>query len=403
MIISGSAHPSVQTRAQAARALPLLQAGFRPFFLLSGVWAAVAVGLWIPAYIGALSFPSAFSPMTWHLHEAIYGFAVAAVAGFLLTAVPNWTGRPAIKGTRLAILALLWIAGRLACFLSGWTGWQLAMIVDLAFLSVFFVMIGREVIAGKNWRNLPPAMAIAILAVGNAAVHLEGRLEWIPYGLGGRLGLAVLLLLITLIGGRIIPAFTRNWLAKQQREPLPILFNGFDRIVILASLVALLTWTALPEMQLSGVLLAAAGVLNLVRLTRWRGLATLSEPLLAILHLGYLWLGFGLLLLGLELMLAEPLLRGALHALATGAAGTMILAVMTRASLGHSDLPLTAGRGTCICYLLLTAAVVARVVAPAMPAVEITLLSFSALAWIAAFGLFVALYSPLYLRSRSAS
>src|SRR5699024_9556285 len=116
MAVNQSAHPAVHARARAARSIPLLQAGFRPFFLLAGIWAAVAVGLWIPAYIGAFTLPSAFAPMTWHLHEAIYGFAVAAVAGFLLTAVPNWTGRLPIGGARLGGLALLWIAGRLFCF-----------------------------------------------------------------------------------------------------------------------------------------------------------------------------------------------------------------------------------------------------------------------------------------------
>jgi uncharacterized protein involved in response to NO len=398
-----TARPARPLQEREALSLPLLEAGFRPFFLLSGIWAAVAVGLWIPAYIGLLAFPSALAPMTWHLHEAIYGFGVAAVAGFLLTAVPTWTGRVPIAGRPLAGLALLWLAGRFFCFFSGFTGWQVAMVVDVAFLAVFFAVIAREILAGRNWRNLPPAIAVAILALGNAAVYLEGRWDWIPSGLGGRIGLAMLLLLITLIGGRIIPAFTRNWLAKQQRGPLPIPFNSFDRVVLLASVAGLLAWTAYPDALLTGALLLLAGILNLSRLARWRGFATFAEPLLTILHLGYFWLGFGLLLLGLELILSEPSLRGALHALAAGAAGTMILAVMTRASLGHSGRPLTAGQGTCVCYLLLTAAVVMRVVSPAVPAIEISLLSFSALAWIAAFGLFVTLYSPLFFRRHASS
>jgi len=399
MALGQTAHPAAGFRRRTT-ALPIFQAGFRPFFLLAALWAAAAIGLWVPAYLGIVALPSAFAPMTWHLHEAIYGFGVAAVAGFLLTAVPTWTGRPPIAGTPLALLVLVWIAGRVFCFFSAWTGWQLAMIVDLAFLGIFFLLISREVIAARNWRNIPPCIAIAVLALGNAAVHLEERLQWIDYGLGGRIGLAVLLLLMTLIGGRIIPAFTRNWLARQQREPLPVPFNSLDRVVVLASLAALGLWIFHPDGQITGFLLVLAGLLNILRLARWRGTATLSEPLLAILHVGYLWLGVGLLLLGLELLLAEPLLRGGLHALAAGAVGTMILAVMTRASLGHSGRPLTAGIGTTIVYLLVTVAALARVAAPALPTLETGLLSFSTLAWIGAFGLFVGLYAPLCLSAR---
>lgn len=394
------AKPAMRARAEAARSIALLQAGFRPFFLLAGVWAAVAVGLWIPAFIGVISLPTAFDPLTWHLHEAIYGFAVAAVAGFLLTAVPNWTGRLPIAGRPLAALVLLWAAGRAVCLFSDWTGWLAAMVVDLAFLTVFFLMITREVLAGRNWKNLPPAVAVAVLALGNAAVHLQDRVEWIPHGLGGRLGLGVILLLIALIGGRIIPSFTRNWLAKRGAQRLPIPFGRLDRLALLAAVAALLAWTVQPYWAVSGALLLVAGLLHLARLGRWRGLATLAEPLLVILHLGYFWMAAGLLLLGLEILTAEPLLRGALHALAAGAAGTMILAVMTRASLGHSGRPLTASAGTTVAYLLITAAALTRVLAPALPALELTLLAASAAAWIAGYALFVLLYGPMLLRPR---
>ncbi|MDF2095071.1 NnrS family protein [Aquibaculum arenosum] len=398
MAVGAKAQPAVEARARAARSLPLLQAGFRPFFLLSGLWAAVAVGLWIPAYLGHMTLPTAFDPMTWHLHEAIYGFGAAAVAGFLLTAVPNWTGRLPIAGARLAGLVGLWVAGRVFCLLSGWSGWLLAMAVDLAFLSVLFVMILREVMAGKNWRNLPPAVAVLVLALGNAAVHLQDHVAWLPYGFGGRLGLAVLLMLIALIGGRIVPSFTRNWLAKRKADALPTPFGRLDRVALIAALIALLGWVLFPHATAVGALLALAGALHFLRLARWRGLATLAEPLLTILHVGYFWFALGLLLLGVEILTGIAALRGGMHALAAGAAGTMILAVMTRASLGHSGRDLTADAGTSLCYLLVTVAAAMRVIAPALPGIEITLLAASALAWIGGFGLFVALYAPLLLR-----
>lgn len=179
---------------------------------------------------GRLWLPSVMAPVEWHVHEMLYGFLVAAVAGFLLTAIPNWTGRMPLQGLPLLGLVLLWLAGRAACAVSEWTGGPAAAGVDLAFLAVFLAVVLREVTAGRNWRNLPMAAALVLLLAGNALMH-AAALGWIADAdVGWRLGLAVAVMLISLIGGRIVPSFTRNWLSKRESPVLPPPFGGIDRV-----------------------------------------------------------------------------------------------------------------------------------------------------------------------------
>lgn len=378
----------------------ILQQGFHPFFQLAALWAIVSVGLWLAALGGLVGIPSAFDPLAWHAHEAVYGFAVAAVAGFMLTAIPNWTGRLPFAGWPLAGLVALWLAGRAACLASAWLGAGTAMIVDLSFLVTFAAVVAREIVAGRNWRNLVMVAAIVVLAVGNAAAHAEVVFAWPLGGFGRRLGLAVLLSLIALVGGRVVPSFTRNWLVKNDPARLPAPFGPLDRAVLLATVAALVTWAALPHSSSSGVLLLIAGGLNAVRLCRWRGTAAWKEPLLGVLHIGYAWLALGFLLLGARTLTAHPLLAGALHALSAGAIGTMVLAIMTRASLGHTGRALTAGLGTVLAYLLVSLGAAARVIAPLAGTVEPAVYAVAGILWIGGFALFLILYGPMLWRSR---
>jgi uncharacterized protein involved in response to NO len=390
-------HP-VPRRMDGAPAI--LQQGFRPFFQLAAVWAIASAGLWLAVLGGLVAIPSAFDPLAWHGHEAVYGFAVAAVAGFMLTAIPNWTGRLPFAGWPLAGLVALWLAGRAACLASAWLGAGTAMIVDLSFLVTFAAVVAREIVAGRNWRNLVMVVAIVVLAVGNAAAHAEVVFAWPLGGFGRRLGLAALLSLIALIGGRVVPSFTRNWLVKNDPARLPAPFGPLDRAVLLATVAALVTWAALPHSSSSGVLLLIAGGLNAVRLCRWRGTAAWKEPLLGVLHIGYAWLALGLLLLGARSLTAHPLLAGALHALSAGAIGTMVLAIMTRASLGHTGRTLTAGIGTVLVYLLVSLGAAARVAAPLIGAAEPVVYAVSGILWTGGFALFLILYGPMLWRSR---
>ena len=350
--------------------------GFRPFFLLGSAWAALAVPVWLAAYVHGYAPRAGMPALFWHAHEMVYGFGMAVVAGFLLTAIPNWTGRLPVHGMALAALATLWLAGRIAMLLPG------AEWIDLAFLAVLIAVVARELIAGRNWRNLPMLAALALLFTGNLLFHLG------IYA-GVRVGVATLAMLIALVGGRIVPSFTRNWLAKQApRTRMPATESGYDRGALLLTLLAVGTWVIAPEM--SSWLLIAAGLALALRLVRWRGYATLKEPLLLILHLGYAWLAAALVLLGMEV-------PAALHALTVGAVGTMTLAVMTRASLGHTGRPLSADRTTCTIYVLVTLAALLRVAGSQ----SVIALSVSGVAWSAAFGLFVLHYAPMLIERSS--
>jgi len=382
------------TRAQQMRTFdgpPVLSAGFRPFFLMSSVWSAIMVPLWVWLYSG--HGPGA--SVVWHAHEMIFGYLGGVIAGFLLTAVPNWTGRLPVTGAPLLGLIGLWGLGRVAALMPAWTGAG-AAIADIAFLAVFAGVVWREVLAGRNWRNLPVAIMVSLLAVCNLVYHAGGPETAI------RLALAVTLALVALIGGRIIPSFTTNWLKKRGIAALPVPFNGFDRVVIVLTALSLGTWALEPAGLLAGLFLCATGALNLLRLARWRGHATLAEPLVWSLHLGYAWLGAGLLLLGLAAVptgLHLPAQSG-VHALTAGAMGVMSLAVMTRASLGHTGRPLGADRPTSLVYTLVNLAAVVRVAAPFAPAMYLPGLIVSSILWFGAFGGFVAVYGPKLLSPR---
>ena len=388
-------------RYRARTGPAVFSAGFRPFFLGAALWATVAVPLWLALFAGEAGLPSALPPAIWHAHEMVFGYATAVVAGFLLTAIPNWTGRMPLQGGPLALLVALWVAGRIAVLCSGELGAATAALLDLAFPAAFLVAIAREIMSGRNWRNLPMTAALTMLLTGNLLVHLESLGGAATAELGNRLGIATLLMLIAFVGGRIVPSFTRNWLAKQRPGALPpAAFDNLDRAVLAITGTALALWVVLPGAAGTACVELAAGFAVAVRLVRWRGAAAASEPLLLVLHVGYAWLAFGLVLLAFDRLV--PLLPAttALHALTVGAIGTMTLAVMTRATLGHTGRTLTAGPGTVAIYVLITLAAILRLLAPLGGARYLLLLWVAGAAWSGAFGLFVLLYGRPLLSAR---
>jgi uncharacterized protein involved in response to NO len=379
----------------------MLSAGFRPFFFLAGLWSALAVPLWLFAYTGVANPPTALPTVVWHVHEMVFGFGFASVAGFLLTAIPNWTGRLPVRGLPLALLSLLWIAGRAAVLLSAWTGPFAAALIDLAFPAALILVVTRELIAGGNWRNLPMIAALALLFTGNLLVHLHANGMTYTAPLGNRMGMATLLMLIALVGGRIIPSFTGNWLNKHRPQGAKPRQGGWpDRIALGATLAALVNMAAAPQSAATSWLALVSGIALAVRLARWRGLATLSEPLLFVLHAGYGWLALGMLLLGLHGLVPAIPAASALHALGVGAIGTMTLAVMTRATLGHSGRALTAGPATVAAFLLVTLAALLRIVAPLAGEAALAFTAAAGVAWSGAFFVFTAAYAGILLKSR---
>ena len=379
----------------------ILSAGFRPFFLAAAIWAALAIPLWLAVYGSGLMLPSRLPPLVWHVHEMVFGYAAAAVAGFLLTAVPNWTGRLPLQGGPLAGLVALWALGRLAVLFSGAIGSVAAAIADLSFPAAFLAVVAREIVAGRNWRNLPVLAALTALFIGNLLVHLAALGIADTAELGNRLGLGTLLMLIALVGGRIVPSFTRNWLVKARPGIAPPAGEGaFDRAALALTALALLAWAFAPYGAPAVMANFVAGFALVLRLSRWRGLRTLREPLLLVLHLGYAWLAFGLLFLGLDRLLLFLPPTAALHALTVGAIGTMTLAVMTRASLGHTGRPLEAGPVTIAIYVLVTLAAALRVLSPFSELHGEALLMSAGAAWSAAFGLFAIFYGRVLAQPR---
>jgi len=379
----------------------ILTFGFRPFFFGATVWAALAMALWVPMLSGHLVLPTAFDPVSWHAHEFLFGYLGAVVAGFLLTAVPNWTGRLPIVGWRLGWLAGLWLAGRVAVATSGGLPAGLVTAADLAFPVVFALAIGREILAGKNWRNLIVLAMLGVFIIGNALFHWEAaRGDYAARGAGLRLGLGAAVMMIAVIGGRIVPSFTRNWLVKRGGTVLPVPpMQAFDKAALLALLVALVLWVGLPRAPLTGVALALAGALHVMRLTRWAGHHTLPEPLVTVLHAGYAFVPLGALALAAEILFPGSLgMAGAQHFWMAGAIGLMTLAVMTRATLGHTGQALTAGPGTVAIYLGLILSVLVRVAGGVWPDFSGPLHATAGLLWILAFGGFAVVYGARLLR-----
>lgn len=390
------------TSAQAVRNYSgpaLLERGFRPFFLGAAIFAGLAIPAWILALSAGASLSPYLSARELHVHEMVFGYPSAVIAGFLLTATPNWTGRLPVIGTSLAGLFLLWLAGRIAMVTP--LPWQYAAaIVDPLFLIVFAALLWREILAAGNVRNMPICVLVSLIAAANVAFHvltITGAGTDLP--VRGALGLIALM--IMLIGGRIVPSFTRNWLVKKEVTSLPASFAKFDQIALLSGVIAIGCWITLPASNITGALALLAGALHFIRLLRWRGWTTFSEPLVTILHLGYLWLPVWLLLLSASI-LGDGILSASTttHALTTGAIGTMTIAVMSRAILGHSGRPLHAGLGTAAIYALIITGAAVRVVSESLPLDYVNGMALSGAIWSAGFVLFIWIYGPMCLIRR---
>jgi uncharacterized protein involved in response to NO len=382
----------------------LLSGGFRLFFPGSALLAALSIAIWVPWFLGFMHVPTLLPPVAWHQHELLFGFVPAVITGFLLTAVPNWTGRPGLKGLPLLALFLLWVTGRVTISLSEWTGLLGATLVPLAFLPVLAVFVLRELVAASNSRNYKIVAVLALLSAAQVLFHFEidryGRVE-----MADRLALSAILILVSLVAGRIIPAFTGNWLKANSPGRLPQNFAGFDLGVMILGGLTLAMWIAVAGgfeslRFTTGVLMLVVGVAHLVRQARWCPERTLREPLVTILHVGYLFIPLGFLLTGLSMVVDHSGFASAgIHAWTTGGIGVVTLAVMTRATRGHTGQALTSPPTTTwLIYAPIILSAVLRILVALWPQHTLLLLPISGLAWIVAFLAYVTFYMPLIAR-----
>lgn len=390
---------SIKTRGipryKAWEGVALFKQGFRPFFLAVGLSALVLVLNWVMSLLGYIDIYSGFGPVDWHAHEMVFGMAGAAIAGFLLTAVPNWTGRMPLQGWPLISLFALWLAGRIVMYSGSITSPEMTAVIDTSFLIVLLGALLREIVAGRNWRNLPIIVVLGLLAGANIFSHLEAMGYVETEGMSYRMAIALVISLIALIGGRVIPSFTRNWLSKQNSPQLPQPFGKFDVGAMVITVGALMAWIVMPDHVWTAIALICAGIVNVLRLGRWQGLRTFSEPLVWSLHLGYLWLPIGLILIGVSYFVESIPTSAGIHALTAGAIAGMVLAMMTRATLGHTGHGLIADKATTVIYMLVFVAALTRVLAPLTTIDYQTLLIASFIAWCGAFGLFCVHYGRM--------
>lgn len=367
--------------------------GFRPFYLLAALLAVLFLPLWIGVMVGGLGLAPALSPLVWHGHEMVFGFASAVIVGFLFTAVRNWTGLDTPSGKPLAALAVLWLAGRVALL---WGPHWLAALIDLAFLPLAAIPLATRLLRAKQHRNYFLLLILGLLTLANLQVHGADAGWWSGSPLTGlHLAVALITMLETVIAGRIVPSFTANALKV---TPFRHLYLEWTAVILSAG--ALFGWALQAPAQPVGVLALLAAVAQTVRCWGWRPFGTWRRPLLWILHLAHAWIIVALLVLGLA-QFGVGSVAPVLHLLTVGGMAGLILGMITRTALGHTGRMLTSGRVELAAYLLLQLALIARVLPiMAWPEVYREGLVVSAAAWTLCFGLYLWKYTPMLLRVR---
>lgn len=376
----------------------LFSFGFRPFFLFAALWAAVTIPLWLLSFLGIGEISAAIFTRDWHVHEMLFGYTAAVIVGYMTVAGVNWTGHYPVAGRSIVLLVMLWAAGRLAMLAYPVLG-SIAALIDALFLIVFASALWREQLAASSWRNVAPSIVVSLLAIANIGFHITMIVPDIALA-PERMAIRLITFLIALIGGRLVPSFTRNWMAQHKIKPEPASYGRFDTTVLGITGAGIMLWVVWPSAGITGVLLIIAGAGLFIRLLRWRGWIVINDGMVAVLHLGYFWCALGLAMLGASILWPAHLAgSAAIHALAVGAIGMMTLAVMTRTSRSHTGRERRADRPTLAIYGLAMAAATTRVLAPFAMPIYPELLVLSALSWSLAFAIFALVYGPMLARA----
>ena len=379
--------------ATSKQIAPFFSVAFRPFFLSGSLFSVLAILAWAGVLNAWFSFEPYANSFWWHAHEMLFGFAAAIVTGFLLTAVQNWTGLTSLKGRSLMLLWLLWLAGRLVLAFDFGLASGLIALIDLSFLPVVAFVLGRLIFKVKLWRNLIFVPVIALMTIANILMHwgaISDNPELVNQGNYAMVMLVTLL--ITVLGGRVFPMFTANGTGTKKVEGIPLL----ETLTIASTVLIALIYTigfSLPVVIQAGLLIFS-GVCHFVRLVRWRFWVTFKTPLVWSLHLGYLGIPVGFILMGLHYLTGSLQLSTVLHGLTIGAIGSTILAMITRVSLGHTGRKLQAGRLMALAFVLLSFSFIVRVFYQYAGSDYAYSMTMAALLWGLAFGIYSLSFFP---------
>ncbi|MBI2986126.1 MAG: NnrS family protein [Deltaproteobacteria bacterium] len=377
--------------------LVLFALGFRPFFLLAGIFAVILMAIWASAFVNNRAVTTYYGMVGWHSHEMIFGYASAVIAGFLLTAVRNWTGMQTPAGAPLAALSALWVAGRIMPFFPEALPYWLTALVDLLFLPALAVSLAIPLLGSGQRRNLFFVPLLAVFALANLLIHLEilGFAEGLARP-GIFLALDLIILLIVIMGGRVIPFFTERALSGVS----PRRWRWIEWLSIGSVIAFSVAEPFLPDSILVGIMAGLAALSNGVRLIGWYTERFWPIPLLWVLHLGYSWVVVGFCLKTLAAAgLVSP--QFTIHAFTVGGIGVLTLGMMARVSLGHTGRPLRAAKPMAIAFALINLAAVARGLAPIFFLEWLPqFVALSAGLWILAFAIFLEVYTPILIKPR---
>lgn len=382
--------------AQPPKGLPIWRLGFRPFYLGAAAFAALSVPLWVAIVLGKVALPMTMPPLLWHAHEMLFGFAAAVIVGFLLTAGRAWTGLATPRGPTLAALALLWLAARAAALVAPY---PLYAALDVLLLPVVAGLLIAVLLRAGNRRNLPLAGILLLLAGANAVFHLAslGLVDVAPMT-ALHAGLALIIMIECVMGGRVIPAFTLSATPGLKLRLRP----GLELPTLALTALGLACWVSAATGPLPAAVLGLAAVLQLHRLLSWQPFVTRGRPILWVLHAAYAWIPVGLALLSLAELGILGVSAG-VHALAAGATGGLVIGMITRTARGHTGRPLRVSKAEVAAYALVLAAALLRTLVPlvaphgvpyAVPLVA------AAIAWCSAFAIYLWVFTPWLSSSR---
>jgi len=381
---------------------PLLRLGFRPFFLSGAIFSVVAIVLWLLMYKGTVNFSPLGGGYWWHIHEMIFGFGCAIIAGFLLTAVQNWTGVRGAQGSVLLVLFILWLAGRIVVLFPDLLGAELTTIIDLSFLPAVAFVLGKPIIAIKQYRNLFFVPLLLLFTIANSEMHLAiYNSDTFTITYAAYAGVMLVTFLMSVMAGRVVPMFTANGTQTPKATPLPWLDKVTNGCLAIAMLYLLLEPVVGFSEIFFGILLIVAGIFQTMRWLRWRPWITLGVPLLWSIHASIKFIAYGLIVLGLSYLVAEIPSNHIWHLLTVGGMGGLILAMISRVSLGHTGRPLSPPKAMTLAYIFITLAALIRALGPwVLPEKTMIFIDISGTFWLLAFGIFAVTYAPMLMSPR---